>query len=137
MRLKELITLVAGALFFLALHAVRAQAQQPLVAEAPVLSVGSKYCTSISTSAPTAVISGTAMAGRSGIFVRNLSTNSASMDGTLVNSTASAPTGTTPNELGFPTSVGWHFIPASDKVTLYVISRHTAAEVMCAREVKQ
>ena len=134
MKLRSIINLAASFLFILFFHSkVKAS---PLVSETPAISVGSLSCVSISTSAFTLVPSGTAMGGRVGMFINNLSTNTAKMVGTQVNSTDSAPIGSV-GEMKVSPSTDMFYLPASDKLNVYLLSLAASAETACIREVKQ
>lgn len=105
-------------------------AGKPLVAEAPFNDHGTAGCVSISTSAWTAIPT-TATAGRVGLYVTNVSTNTGNMNGTFDNTVG---IGIQPI-LFKPGITQYH--GAADSEPLYLRSLHTSAEDACYQEMKQ
>lgn len=108
--------------------AASAHAGQPLVAEAPLSSVGVSSCTTIPNSAWTA-LTATAMSSRTGLFVTNPSTDT--LYGNWTDSQA-----TTLKPLLFPAgSSTW--IGARNTLTLYLIAGGAGSQTACYSEGAQ
>lgn len=124
--------LYAVPLLFLSVYV---HAGKPLVAEAPVNEVGTGTTVSISTSAWTKVPT-SQTSGRTGIKVCNPSNNSGTMYG-VMSSNSSSPTEATsvrPIEIQAGENP---IIPISDRLYLYLISGHSAAESAHVQEIRQ
>ena len=103
--------------------------------EFPIRDTSSRECTSISTSAYTAVHASN-MAGRTGFFVAIATAASANMVCSLPDTTEGVPSFSAGSEMIITrNSTTW--VPGSDKQTFYCASLHTSAEILCTRQGRQ
>lgn len=110
-----------------------AYAGKPLVAEAPINDHGTSVCVSASTSAWTAIPTSN-LAGRVGLYVTVIDTAAANMSGQIADSLP------TQNQFFGPILLKpgiTQFHGLADSETLYIKSKNSTAEVICAQEVKQ
>lgn len=107
----------------------------PLNTETPCMTVGTAFSISASTSSWTKVPAAQ-MAGRSGIFLRNPSTTE--VVAAIMSGNSSSPVeATSVRPFAFPANHGFGFLPASDKLYVYVLSLGAAAITVGGQECKQ
>lgn len=108
----------------------------PPVVEMPIVGAGTPQTISISTATWTKITSTTGgnLAGRTGVFIVNQSTNPSRLDFIYSASTPSDAIGEKSVELQ---PGEWDILPCSPGIDVYGISRHTAAQDAKAQEVKQ
>lgn len=106
----------------------------PLVAEAPIMGVGSGTTVSVSTYAWTELPTTSTLSSRSGIKISNPSTNTGNVVCILATTTPTEATTVRPIEIQPGENP---FIPCRIDIELYCISLHTAAENVHVQEVRQ
>lgn len=108
------------------------------VNESPFYRVGTPTAVSVSTSAYTKTPTSRTLSSISGVYLDNPSTNSAAVHGHLGNCTStSISTSTVKGPIEIPAANGQIWIPLSDGVCLWLVSRHTAAESVTVQEASQ